>query len=452
MPRGTTNFGGAALAYVAAVLVLILVGGAGALYLGRMDDERRQGRRTTEALDALATLRTDLLRTEDAERGFWLTHDPAFSNRAKESAARTRTAIEAARSLLALPAEQAELERIRSLSEPLLDPAGTALSLDQEDSIELACQAALGALVEAEGTARGKERALLSNTSEGVHWVGVLGIGLAFVLVTLGLGSALSHRLARDRARSEASRLQQEVELQKLRAEATQFQEIFLGILGHDLRTPLASISMGAAVLERHGLPDRQREVVQRIARAATRMSLMVEQLVDFARGRLGGGIPIDPRPVDLAQLTRRLVQELEQASPGRRLAMSVEGNAEGLWDPDRLSEVVANLIGNALQHGAPNTDVDVRIEGAESGVVLKVTNQGEPITDSIRSTLFEPFSRGPRGKRAGLGLGLYISRLVVTAHNGTINLESSKEDGTSFIVSLPRAAHATTPVPSPPM
>jgi signal transduction histidine kinase len=343
-----------------------------------------------------------------------------------------------------------ELNRIAALAQPLLSAQfPRPIPLAELDRTQAELQNAFDTLLQRQAQERAEHRARTAQTYESVHLMAVLGIIAAGILVTIGLAISVAHRLARDRALLEAESLKQQVELQKVRAEAAHFQEIFLGILGHDLRTPLTSVRMGASLLQRQGLPESQLEVARRIGRAVDRMSRMVEQLVEFARGRFAGGIPVNPQPLDLAALAGQLVQEVQQGEPDRRIVLSTQGNATGNWDLDRLGEVLSNLIGNALQHGSPDRDVRVEVEGREGAVTLRVTNYGEPIAEELKSVLFEPFARGTGSGRRGLGLGLYISRLVVAAHGGAIDLQSTREEGTRFTITLPKEASTSPEAPA---
>jgi len=149
----------------------------------------------------------------------------------------------------------------------------------------------------------------------------------------------------------------------------------------------------------------------------------------------------------DLVELCRRVVGELTSAHPERTIDVTAHGNASGTWDPGRISQVVSNLVGNALTHGDSAAPVRVSIDGGEREVALNVHNLGLPISEDQIATLFEPFRRGatvPASARArGLGLGLHIVKQIVIAHGGTIGVRSCASDGTTFSVALPR--HALT-------
>jgi PAS domain S-box-containing protein len=226
------------------------------------------------------------------------------------------------------------------------------------------------------------------------------------------------------------------------------FREQFVGIVGHDLRNPLSAIVTAAQLLIRHGsLPERHSRAVSRILSSGDRMARMIDDLLDFTRSRLGGGFPIARRRVDLAELCAQVIEELELAYPERSVELHRDGDAWGSWDPDRLAQVVSNLIGNALQHSPENAIVRVDLRDRGDRVELETCNEGPPIPPEVLPHIFEPGRRGPsgRGRAAsnGLGLGLYIVQQIVLAHDGSISVRSSHEEGTRFCVVLPRRARA---------
>lgn len=224
---------------------------------------------------------------------------------------------------------------------------------------------------------------------------------------------------------------------------AAEFRERFLGIVSHDLRNPINAIKMSATLLQRaDDLPDRLGKPVARIHASADRISRMISELLDFTRGRLGGGIPIAPQPGDLLALVRQVLEEMELTHPGRVLALRAHGHFEGEWDPDRLAQVVSNLAGNALRYSPADTPVTVTLSEQGAEVELAVHNAGAPISPNILPHVFNPFRRGTaQAERSpeGLGLGLFIVQEIVHAHGGTIAVRSTKEAGTTFTVRLPR-------------
>ena len=225
-----------------------------------------------------------------------------------------------------------------------------------------------------------------------------------------------------------------------------QLREMFLGIVGHDLRNPLGTIVMTAEMLRLSGhLDAEERRGVARIVAASMRMSKMILQLLDFTRTRLGGGFPIEPRPADLGEVCGNLVEEF-----GAAVRLEVEGDLTGVWDPDRLSEALSNIARNAVEHAQPGTPVVVRVRSEGVMAVVEITNQGAPIPPDLLPFIFEPFRQATRGRsRSGnLGLGLYIARQIVLATGGS--LEGRSTGGTTtFTMRLPR--HLASPGPLQP-
>ncbi len=229
-------------------------------------------------------------------------------------------------------------------------------------------------------------------------------------------------------------------------AQALAFREQVLGILGHDLRNPLGAVRVLATLLlRREDLPEAVRSSLWEIDRSGERMLEMIGTLLDFTESRVKETLPVAPVPMDMHELCRSVVEELLAANPGRSIELEVEGDGGGRWDPARLAQVVANLIGNALKHGARHGSVSVSVSGHDEDVVLEVSNEGPVISPEVMRVLFEPFRRGSDSRDAsharGLGLGLYIVRLIVNAHGGAISVESTREQGTAFKVRLPRTA-----------
>ena len=219
------------------------------------------------------------------------------------------------------------------------------------------------------------------------------------------------------------------------------FRDQFIGILSHDLRTPLAAITVGAPLLAApEDNPQRRSRVVARIITSAQRMERMIGDLLDLTRARLGGLIPLNRRPADLQQMCEEALIEIRAGQPDAVLRFEATGDLRGEWDADRLAQVVSNLVGNAIQHGG---GTPVTLTGHEDGesVTLAVHNGGPPIPNDMLPFIFEPLARG-HGKRArgSIGLGLFIARAIVSAHGGDIQVRSASDAGTTFTVKLPKA------------
>jgi signal transduction histidine kinase len=221
----------------------------------------------------------------------------------------------------------------------------------------------------------------------------------------------------------------------------TRFAEMFIGILGHDLRNPLNAISIGASLIKRKGIADER--VLGRILQSSERMSNMVGQLLDLTRTRLAGGIPIERKPAGLRAVVAGAIEELQLVHRDREIRLATGEEIDGLWDADRLAQVVSNLVGNALEHGAPDEPVTVSLSAADDIVRLSVHSLGPPIPPEVLSTIFDPYRRtsARSGRSKGLGLGLFITQQIVLAHRGRLDCRSTDEDGTTLTVLLPRGA-----------
>jgi PAS domain S-box-containing protein len=231
------------------------------------------------------------------------------------------------------------------------------------------------------------------------------------------------------------------------------FHERLVGIVGHDLKNPLAAVLASANLLKLTSQPsDAALGWVERIERSAYRMVRMIDQLFDFARIRQGDGIPIERTRFDLAMLCREVIDELAAAHPDVSIALEAPGALVGDWDRDRLEQVVSNLVGNAIDHGRGSA-VAVRALADADAVRLEVHNLGPPIPAENLPDVFDPFRRAKATSghsSRNLGLGLYIVREIVRAHDGAIEVFSKAGDGTCFTVRLPRRA-AIDRIPSSP-
>jgi PAS domain S-box-containing protein len=222
-----------------------------------------------------------------------------------------------------------------------------------------------------------------------------------------------------------------------------EFERQLIGIVSHDLRNPLGAITLGAtALLQRDDLDERQTKSVVRIQSSAERAIRLIRDLLDFTQVRMGGGIPVNRKPMDLHGFTRQVVDEVQLVHPERRIDVVAQGDGRGEWDPDRLAQVLTNLLSNALNYSPPDTPVTVRTLGTEGERVLEVHNWGAPIPSEKLPLLFEPLERGAAQQdRMGrsIGLGLFIIRHIVESHGGSITVRSEAEEGTTFTVHLPR-------------
>ena len=240
---------------------------------------------------------------------------------------------------------------------------------------------------------------------------------------------------------TDRKRLEQELRRQNddlLRT--VRFSEMFVGILGHDLRNPLSAITTAASLLARRAESDKVTRPAARILSSSARMARMIDQLLDFTHIRLGKGLPLSRAQIDFAEVCRLAIDELDGESS--RVELRVTGDTVGSWDGDRLLQLVSNLVGNGLAHGARTAPIHVLADGTAPHEARLVVKNAGTISPEIFPVIFEPFRSGKDRKEdqsSGLGLGLYISQQIVLAHSGTIEVRSSEEEGTSFSVRLPR-------------
>jgi signal transduction histidine kinase len=221
---------------------------------------------------------------------------------------------------------------------------------------------------------------------------------------------------------------------------------MFLGILSHDLRNPLGSMTMSAALAPQIGaLTEQQKVLMSTIVRSGARATEIVNHLLDLTRVRLGSGLAVVREPMDMNAVSRQMVEEMRAIHPSRTFSLETSGNMNGSWDKARIGQVFSNLLGNAVRYGSENTVICVKVEGPPDEVVLSVQNYGVPIPSDAIRRIFDSLTRAevPDGENhpesVNLGLGLYITKEIVVSHGGTIGVASSEEDGTTFTVRLPR-------------
>lgn len=222
-------------------------------------------------------------------------------------------------------------------------------------------------------------------------------------------------------------------------------QDLFLGILGHDLRNPLGAITMSAQLLMQDAaLDSRYIRTASMIYSSGNQMSRLIDDLLDFTRTRLGQGMAISPTHTNLADIVRLAVMEACAFHPDRAVSFDAIGELHGYWDSGRIGQVFSNLLGNAIRHGSTSEPVTIALSCQGENVVATVHNGGKPIPANELPHIFEPLRRSvilPNGKLndSGLGLGLYIVQEIIQAHAGVITVTSSMEAGTTFTVRLPR-------------
>ncbi len=208
--------------------------------------------------------------------------------------------------------------------------------------------------------------------------------------------------------------------------ETAVFRDQFIAVLGHDLRNPLAAVDGLAALLEKKLEGTNLQRFAIEIQRSAGRMARLISDVLDFARGRLGGGMTATRRPADLAPVIEQIAGEFSAAYPGRSLQIDIALESPVSCDPDRIGQLASNLLGNAFAHGDPDGPVRLQASTTDAAFVLSVMNGGKPIPPHIKARLFQPFSRRHTGEMSdGLGLGLYICSQIAAAHEGDLTASS---------------------------
>ncbi len=240
-------------------------------------------------------------------------------------------------------------------------------------------------------------------------------------------------------ARYESNR----VELDEQRAVA-ELRDQFIAVLGHDVRNPLSSIAMGTSLLLRKTRDAGDRRVLERLRSSTLRIEALVDDLLDLARGQVGGGLHLETADVeDLEVRLRHVIAEIQASQPSRVIAFDVSVRGSVRCDEKRIEQLLSNLLANAVEHGAPRTPVTVDVGGTVDTFEIRVANEGEPIPSDAQARLFQPYFRGgfraeQGGRRDGLGLGLFIVSEIAKAHSGHIQVVSAGQR-TEFTFSMPR-------------
>jgi signal transduction histidine kinase len=224
----------------------------------------------------------------------------------------------------------------------------------------------------------------------------------------------------------------------RLRIEAD-FRERFMGMLAHDLRQPLQTISMAIELHSSGAAPAQAGAIMGRALRATQRMQRMITELLDFTRNRPESGMPVQKRSTDFEQVAQAILEEMRSAHPNHQFELRTSGACRGHWDPDRLAQVVTNLVSNAVEHGAAGCAVNVSLTGDGEAVELRVSNAGPVMSPEAMATVFDPFRSGRKkeGSVGGVGLGLHIVHQIATAHGGVASVKAENAE-TQFIVRLP--------------
>jgi signal transduction histidine kinase len=411
---------------------------------------------TSEAKLAIAELRLNIVRADKGTEDFAITGTADREALFEKASADVRGDVDTVRALLADDPQQVErINFVDAQFTPRLAVLRAVIETRDREGRDAAI-AAFDSYLNTRGfeirnslnDILTQEDAVLAEQRNAGHQASIASIiaaSLASVFFAFLVVFSWSARRAQEQeqATQTAQRAQLEAENEKLteRAQVTIFQERFMAVLGHDLRNPLGAISMGIDLLKRE--VSGEDKTLQRMASSSQRMARMIDQLLDLTRSRLGGGIQLTPAPADLGRLTNDIVDELRVQRADAPFHIDSKGNLRGNWDSDRLAQVISNLVGNALHHGATDKAIDIVLDGTGPRVSFSIRNNGKTITESLRSVLFDPFRRGDRqgnsSKTAGLGLGLFITKEIVTKHGGTISVSSSEENGTAFTFELPR-------------
>ncbi len=236
--------------------------------------------------------------------------------------------------------------------------------------------------------------------------------------------------------------------VQRYSSEVAASREMFLAVLGHDLRGPLSGIDMSAMLLTKPGLSDAARQqAAARIKRACRGMNRLITDLLEYTRTRLGAGIPIDRTACDLGPVCEASLEDIRAGNPDQQFVQQMSGDLNLQADAARMQQALSNLLSNAVQHGSRLSPVTLTADGETDAIILKVRNSGDPIPLDALQAIFEPLVRAPNAgsemherSKTSLGLGLFIVREVVLAHGGSITAESSIAAGTVFTIRLPRA------------
>ena len=226
-------------------------------------------------------------------------------------------------------------------------------------------------------------------------------------------------------------------------AQVDQARNLLLGMMGHDMRTPLQTIQMTTKYLAGLNAGQTVSEAASVLMRSGARIQALLDDLVEFNRTKLGLGICVTPTEVDVGKLFADELAQLRAAHPQQRVDLEVTGDSRGLWDGMRLQQLLGNLVVNAIKYGAADAPVRVLVVGREDDLLFEVRNSGRAIDQSTLGEMFDPLKRGlastgMRDNRGSLGLGLYIAREIATAHGGDIEARS-EETETVFRVCLPR-------------
>lgn len=225
-----------------------------------------------------------------------------------------------------------------------------------------------------------------------------------------------------------------------------QSQNMFLAILGHDLRNPLGTVITGASFITQSvEIPPKYVLVATRIFNSGQRMSRLISDLIDFTRTHLGPGIPIKPKQANLGRVCTSVVNELRTFHPECIIELNAPEHMDAVFDESRVAQVMSNLVGNAIQHGGRDSPVIVNLSGTDADVMVTVNNQGKAIDAKTMAGVFAPMVRLAANdspeftERTSLGIGLFISKQIMQSHGGDVTVRSDDATGTTFTLTMPR-------------
>lgn len=438
--------------FVAAVAAILI---AAAAYSFVAADRNRRAADVTERIEgvrSLQRLEDALARAESAQRGYLLTRDERLLEVYRGAVAEIHAELDAVKARAARHPGRVSIDALSALVEAKLAELRRGVDVRARDGLATAqrelragdgswltdtVEAVRGELEAIEGAElREHRRAWFAR----IALADAIFLGAAVVLLALVVAAGLA---ARAEMRRREERAQERLQMLAM-------QERILGIVSHDLRTPLAAVEAGATVLSRSGLPPREARIAALMQSSARRMERIIRDLLDYTRTRARGGIPLALQGADLGEICARVVDETTLHERHVGLTLDRDGDLSGEWDADRIEQVVGNLVANAVHHAPRGTTVRLRARGDDAGVRIEVENDGPPVPPEAIPSLFDAFQTGPGGGgHAGVGLGLYIVRSIVEAHGGRVDVQSPPGRPVTFGVVLPRTpppANGPTP------
>ncbi len=433
------------IGFAAAVGAILM---AVAAYFLVVADRNRKAAHVTERSESVLSLQRledALARAESAQRGYLLTREERLLESYRLAVADIVAELDSVKARVAAgPRDDLPSDALATLVEAKLAELRRGVDVHDADGLARALRELRSGdgpwLTEAIEAVRAEmeaiERAELGKNRRA--WFGRVALGDAIFLAAnvLLLALVTAAGLA---ARSEMRRREEQAQ-ERLRM--LELQERILGIVSHDLRTPLSAIQGGAALLSRTDLaPEQAARIAALIHSSSRRMERIIRDLLDYTRTRARKGIPLSMRPTDMGEVCSRVVEEAALSERGVAVELHRDGDLSGEWDPDRLEQAIGNLVTNARRHAPPGTPVRIRAVGEGDRVRVDVENDGPPIPREAVRSLFDPFQRSAAvaSGRAGLGLGLFIVRTIVEAHGGTVDVRSAPARPVTFTVRLPR-------------